>query len=327
MNTKSDAKNQVWVGTFQLVWNDLIDEIIHHPVEFVDGKSVDAENLNKREFTSDDLKEESYYKKFGLVSKELKKEIGSAIKEKFNETSDILVGLDWTPAPEKYLLHAMIKEDFEYIVPFEKMSDAPFQGSNGDVKYFGIKDRSNVKLMRSGTGLFYNSKDDFAVTLKSKQGDTVYLFRTNDERLEGASTICGGGRYNNLVKNLDGPDLAGVGFAIGYERLASIVKSLDLIDTSETLDIYIAPIDIKNISDALIIGTDLRDAGFKCEIDYRDTNFKNKMSTASKMNASFAVIIGEEELKDYSVILKDLKTKEEKKISINNLADELYINF
>ena len=157
--------------------------------------------------------------------------------------------------------------------------------------------------------------------------NAVFEFITNDERLEGASTICGGGRYNNLVKNLDGPDLAGVGFAIGYERLASIVKSLDLIDTSETLDVYIAPIDIKNISDALIIGTDLRDAGFKCEIDYRDTNFKNKMSTASKMNASFAVIIGEEELKDYSVILKDLKTKEEKKISINNLADELYINF
>lgn len=182
MNTKSDAKNQVWVGTFQLVWNDLIDEIIHHPVEFVDGKSVDAENLNKREFTSDDLKEESYYKKFGLVSKELKKEIESAIKEKFNETSDILGGLDWTPAPEKYLLYAMIKKDFEYIVPFEKMSDAPFQGSKGDVKYFGIKDRSNVKLMRSVTVLFYNSKDDFAVTLKSKQGDTVYLYRTNDEK-------------------------------------------------------------------------------------------------------------------------------------------------
>ena len=155
----------------------------------------------------------------------------------------------------------------------------------------------------------------------------VFEYVTSDERLAGASTICGGGRYNNLVKNLGGPDLAGVGFAVGYERLATIVKSLDLVDLKDAIDVYIAPIDAKNISDALIIGTDLRDAGFKCEIDYRDTNFKNKMSTASKMNASFAVIIGEEELKDYSVVLKDLKTKEEKKISINNLADELYINF
>ena len=182
MNTESDAKNQVWVGTFQLVWNDLIDEIVHHPVEFVGEKSIDAENLNKREFTTDNLKEESFYKKVGLVSKSLKKEIESAIKEKFNEKSDVLDGLDWTPAPEKYLLYAMLKKDFEYIKPFNKMSDAPFQGSDGNVKYFGIKDKSNRGLMNTVNVLFYNSEKDFAVTLKSKQGDTVYLYRTDDKK-------------------------------------------------------------------------------------------------------------------------------------------------
>ena len=47
MNTVSNAKNQVWVGTFQLVWNDLTDELLKQPVEFAGYKSVMAENLNK----------------------------------------------------------------------------------------------------------------------------------------------------------------------------------------------------------------------------------------------------------------------------------------
>lgn len=180
MDTESSAKNQVWVGTFQLVWNDLIDEIIHHPIEFVGGKSVAAENLNKREFSVDDLNESSYYKKVGLVSKDLKKEIENAIKEKFNETSDVLKAVDWTPEPEKYLLYAMLKKDFEYIKPFSKMPDGKFNGSEGDVKFFGINGESDSSLRNTVAVLFYHGTDDFAVSLKSKQGDTVYLYRTDD---------------------------------------------------------------------------------------------------------------------------------------------------
>ena len=108
MDTVSNAKNQVWVGTFQLIWNDLMTEIVKHPVEFVNKKSVMADNLNKKSFTTDDLNESSYYKKLGLASKDMKKEIEKAIKEKFNETSDILDKFDWTPAPEKYFLYAKI---------------------------------------------------------------------------------------------------------------------------------------------------------------------------------------------------------------------------
>ncbi|MCR5265549.1 MAG: hypothetical protein K6E29_03020 [Cyanobacteria bacterium RUI128] len=180
MDTESNAKNQVWVGTLQLVWNDLIDEVIHHPIEFVGGKSVAAENLNKREFSADDLNDSSYYKKVGLVSEDLKKEIEKAIKKKFNETSDVLGSVDWTPEPEKYLLYAILKKDFEYIQPFSKMPDGKFNGSDGNVKFFGINNESDSSLRNTVTVLFYNGADDFAVSLKSKQGDTVYLYRTDD---------------------------------------------------------------------------------------------------------------------------------------------------
>ena len=182
MDSDSIAKNQVWVGTFQLVWNDLINEIIKCPIEFIGYKSVMAENLNKQDFTTNDLSESAYYKKWGLASPMLKKEIENGIKEKFDETSDILNSFDWTPAPDKYFLYAMLKKDFEYIQPFAKLPDEEFSGSEGKVKYFGTDENSDSALRRTINVLYYNNKNDCALSLKSKQGDVIYLYRTNDDK-------------------------------------------------------------------------------------------------------------------------------------------------
>ena len=182
MDSKSSAVNQVWVGTFQLLWNDLIDEIIKHPIEFVGYKSLMAESLNKKAFTIDELSDAAYYKKWGLVSADLKNEIEKGIKDRFNETSDVLDSIDWTPAPEKYLLYAMLKKDFEYIKPFDKLEDGDFKGSDEPVKYFGV-DRNTKYDVRNSVGvMFYNNSSDYAVSLESKQGDIVYLYRTNDDK-------------------------------------------------------------------------------------------------------------------------------------------------
>ena len=181
MTTESNAKNTVWVGTFQLIWNDLIDEIIKHPVKF-SSSSVMADNLNKREFTADSLLESSFYKKLGLVSKDLKTEIEKSIKDKFGEKSDILDRFDWTPAPEKYILYAMLKKDFQYLQSFDKLEDAEFKGSTGKVKYFGIDEDSKRSLRRTVDVLFYNGSNDYAVSLHSKEGDTVFLYRTDDKK-------------------------------------------------------------------------------------------------------------------------------------------------
>ena len=154
----------------------------------------------------------------------------------------------------------------------------------------------------------------------------VFEFITNDERLGGANTICGGGRYNGLVKELGGPDLSGIGFAIGYERLKELCENIDITKflTEDPL-IYVAPIAKEDIDDAFIIGESLREIPYKTYIDYRDIKLNKKLANADKLNAKFIIIIGEEERKKYSVILKDALTKEERVISINNLTDELNI--
>ena len=67
MFSRSNAQDRVWVGTFQLVWNDFIDKIIFNPVRFRDGNPISVQELNKKSFTSEDLSEKSYYKYAGKV--------------------------------------------------------------------------------------------------------------------------------------------------------------------------------------------------------------------------------------------------------------------
>ena len=184
MDSVSHAKNQVWVGTFQLVWNDMINELLKTPVEFENYKSITAENLNKQVFTSDGLSANAYYKKWGEAVPALKAEMEQAIKEKFNETSEVLDQVQWdsTPQDPKYVLYAMLKKDFEFLEKFAKLDDGKFKGSEEDVKYFGIKDDSFFGLRQSLDVLFYDNPKNFAVALKTKQNDIVYIYRNNDNK-------------------------------------------------------------------------------------------------------------------------------------------------
>lgn len=182
LSSKSEQQNRVWVGTFQLVWNDLMDGIVKGPVKFEDYKSPLAKQLNKQKFKADQLSEDSYYKTYGETSPELKAEIEAAIKEKFNETSDILDSIDWTKAPGKYFVYAMLKKDFKFLTAFDKLKPARFAHSFKKVDYFGIDSKSDSALDNMVNVLFYNSKNDFAVAIKTDGNDVVYLYRTDDDK-------------------------------------------------------------------------------------------------------------------------------------------------
>ena len=177
LESKSTARNQVWVGTFQLVWNDFMNQLIKGPVQFVGTQPVLADELNKQSFSAENLSESAYYKKWGLASLNLKKEIEQGIATKFNETSDILDQFDWTPLPGKYFFYAMLKKDFEFVEPFIKTGPQPFRGSDTDVEYF---EAESYAQKRSVWVLFYKNSNNFAVRLESTQNDHVYLYRTDN---------------------------------------------------------------------------------------------------------------------------------------------------
>ena len=90
----------IWCGTFQLLWNDLKNNLAKQNIEFNPQKQV-VKNLNEETFTINDISDKYYYKKIGVPTIQLKQEIENAIKEKFNETSNILDNFEWDKKSEK----------------------------------------------------------------------------------------------------------------------------------------------------------------------------------------------------------------------------------
>ena len=168
-------ENTIWCGTFQLIWNDLKNDLAKQDIVFNPQLKV-VENLNKETFTVNDLSDKYFYKKIGTPSIALKKEIEKAIKEKFNEKSDILDDFQWESRdPKDYFLYTMLKKEFKFEKAFEELETGKF-GNYENVKYFGIKSSSEGDELRNQvTVLYYNSKNDFAIKLKTTQEDEVIL--------------------------------------------------------------------------------------------------------------------------------------------------------
>lgn len=171
-------ENTAWCGTFQLVWNDMQDNLVQGDVIF-EEPNIFADNLNKQSFKETDLSEESYYKKWGLVSLDLKSEIEKGIKDKFNETSDILDSLDWIEEPEKYLFYAMLKKEFEFPKEFDILEKSNFKDIE-NVEYFGIEENTDSSVRNQVDVLYYSSKNNFAVKLNTKNNDEIIIARKND---------------------------------------------------------------------------------------------------------------------------------------------------
>ena len=183
--------NTIWCGTFQLIWNDLKNDLAKQDIVFNPQLKV-VENLNKETFTTKELSEESYYKKIGTPSLKLKEEIEKAIKDKFNETSDILDDFDWENRdPLDYFLYVMLKKEFQFEKAFEELENGKFRDYD-NVKYFGIKSDETGELKQQVDVLYYKSKDDFAVKLRTKQEDEVILCKNPEGKTFGEI-------YNNIL--------------------------------------------------------------------------------------------------------------------------------
>lgn len=188
--------NKVWVGTFNLVWNDLMNDVIGGKIEFEDGYSELANELNKQTFTSKELNPNSYFKIHGEENYELRDKIINGIKTKFNETSNIVDRCNWEKRENGYVLYAMLKKEFNYLEKFPTLPDGFFGSKEekesyaslneqdflkNNVKYFGIDPTTGQEASKNIEVLFYNSESDFAVKLKTQEGEEVYLYRTTGE--------------------------------------------------------------------------------------------------------------------------------------------------
>ena len=181
MASKTVAQDRVWVGSFQLVWNDFINRILFNPVRFSDGSPEIVHELNKQEFTSEDISDKDYYKTICRVTKNTKKQIARAIRRKFGETSDLLSSLDLTPSNDKVLIYAMLKKEFEFKKTFEKLGTSNF-GKKQKAEYFGIDKKSDDYTDAGIKVLFYNNPTDFALEIATKGNDVLYIYKNSSNK-------------------------------------------------------------------------------------------------------------------------------------------------
>ena len=142
---------------------------------------------------------------------------------------------------------------------------------------------------------------------------TVFEIKSNN--LGSQNAVCGGGRYDSLVKNLGGEDTPAVGWAMGMERLNSLLPQVE----TELLDAYV----VSNFSaEAFELTEYLRNQGFKVEFDLANKKFTKQLEKASKV-AKFAIILGEDEIKNRQVSIKNLSTSNQITVNKNDITQHI----
>jgi len=151
---------------------------------------------------------------------------------------------------------------------------------------------------------------------------TRTVFEVTGPALGAQNAIGAGGRYDNLVKDMGGPDLGACGFAIGIERLLlSIGPSQER--PSPACGVFMATIGEAAHIEAFKLADRMRLSGVACCIDHVAKSLKSQMRSADRMGAKFTVIIGDDELKKGAVVLRDMVTKEQSEVVFDKLAEEL----
>jgi histidyl-tRNA synthetase len=145
---------------------------------------------------------------------------------------------------------------------------------------------------------------------------TLFEIRTKTDELGAQSAICGGGRYDNMVKSLGGPDVPAIGFAMGLER---ILLSMPEGGAARPPGVALLPLTPGGADRALVLARELRGLGVMAEIDGRGGKLKAMMSRAERRGAAFCVILGEEAERG-AVAVKDLAARTQEELPVETAA-------
>jgi len=168
-----------------------------------------------------------------------------------------------------------------------------FATVRGCLDTLGVGYAVNPRLVR---GLDYYTKTAFEIT---------------STQLGAQDSLLGGGRYNNLIQELGGPDIPGVGFAAGMER---IVLHLEALPGREAKSILIAYQTADHRLEAMRLAAALWDRGVAAYVEYNANNMKKQFRQGNRIGAAFTFILGEDEIKTGTVSIKDMEAHEQTKI-------------
>ena len=208
----------------------------------------------------------------------------------------------------------------------ELIANAPKMTLNEQSQVYFDKVKHYLDIM----GIPYEI-DDKLVRGLDYYTDTVFEVVSTNEASGSQATIFGGGRYDNLIKEMGGPEMSGIGFAIGVERLLILAEAEGVFEEYKpSIDCYV--INLNEDPDYMLqIVNDLRNSGLTTEMNYYSRSLKAQFRSSERKNARFVLIIGEDEVKDNTVTLKDTLTKaqetvkkEEVSARIQQLMEDYY---
>ena len=183
-------------------------------------------------------------------------------------------------------------------------------------KYF-----EDVKHYLDVLGIPYEV-DDKLVRGLDYYTDTVFEVVSTNEASGSQATIFGGGRYDNLVKEMGGPEISGIGFAMGVERLLILCEAEDIFELQKSIDCYV--INLNEDKDyAFDLLESLRNEGYVSEMDYYGRSLKAQFKSSERKNARFIIIVGEDEVKNNTVTLKDTLTQAQEEVKKEELSERL----
>lgn len=195
---------------------------------------------------------------------------------------------------------------FDYL---DEESKVHFDGLCAILDAAGIQYRINQRLVR---GLDYYNR-------------TVFEWVTT--ALGSQGTVCAGGRYDGLVEQLGGHNTPAVGFAMGLERMVLLVQSVnpDFVSETAVTDVYLASFGEGSQVAAMMLAEQIRDSllGVRIMTNYGGGNFKRQLSRADKNGARIALILGEDEIANGTVTVKELATGEQQTLAQSGLSARL----
>ncbi|WP_147803005.1 histidine--tRNA ligase [Alkalicoccus halolimnae] len=203
----------------------------------------------------------------------------------------------------------------------ELMNDAPsiLEYLNEDSKaYF-----AEVQEFLEAMGISYEV-DATLVRGLDYYNNTAFEIMIDGEGFGAITTLAGGGRYNGLVEDIGGPETPGIGFALSIERLlmALDVQGVDLVE-DQHLDVFLITMGNRAKKKAPEILHTLRREGLAADADYLGRKMKAQMKSANRQRAKSVLILGEDELEEGKVNIKNMETGEQILIALEDITAEL----
>jgi len=167
---------------------------------------------------------------------------------------------------------------------------------------YGIRYKLNKRLVR---GLDYYTKTTFEIISKS---------------LGAQNAVCGGGRYDTLVEELGGKSTPAIGFAIGLDRLVMVMQDQKIkLPEEQRLQVYVVTLGDAAKEKGFEVLRNLRNMEIRSDMDYQGRSLNSQLKTADKLKAQFAIIIGDDELKNGLAVIRAMDEKTQEKIKFDEI--------